>query len=144
MSRRSLAPAVALALALAAATVTRDVRDPGPGPAAASRVVEVRMLDRAGIYRFEPSVVTVRRGDVVRFVLVGTVPHNVTFVRGASPAGADLGSRWIGPYLMAAGDAYELPIDDRFADGTYDYVCSPHAPLGMTGRLVVQGATARR
>jgi len=110
--------------------------------AAAPVVHEVRMLDDGGRFRFEPAELNVRRGDLIRFVQAGTMPHNVEFVRNTAPAGVDLGDRWVGGYVMARGDAYEVRVDDAFADGTYDFICSPHAALGMKGRITVAGGTA--
>ncbi|HWV55827.1 MAG TPA: multicopper oxidase domain-containing protein, partial [Longimicrobiales bacterium] len=57
----------------------------------------------------------------------------------AAPAGADLGEAWMGPYLTTAGEVYEIAIDERFPDGTYTFVCTPHLALGMTGTITVAG-----
>ena len=62
--------------------------------------------------RFEPARIDARRGDVVRFVQTGSIPHNVQFVRNSAPAGVDIGDYWTGPYLTQPGEVYELPIDD--------------------------------
>ncbi|HWV58011.1 MAG TPA: multicopper oxidase domain-containing protein [Longimicrobiales bacterium] len=105
----------------------------------ASRVIEVRMLDDGNVTRFEPSNIEVRRGDIVRFTQGGTMPHNVQFREESAPAGAELGEAWMGPYLMSAGEVYEIEIDERFLDGTYDFVCTPHMAMGMTGTLTVAG-----
>lgn len=108
----------------------------------AGRVVVVKTMDEGGTFRFEPASVTVRRGDTVRFVQGGGTPHNVEFVRNTAPDGVDLGNRWVGAFLTGAGDAYDVPVDGRFADGRYGFICSPHAPLGMKGELVVRGGAA--
>src|SRR5688572_19040722 len=106
----------------------------------AKRVVDVTIHDDGGKFRFEPAEISVRRGDVVRFSLgSATMPHNVEFVRNSAPDGADLGKTWSGPYLQKPGDTYEVPIDGSFIDGTYGFVCTPHAALGMKGTLVVDG-----
>jgi FtsP/CotA-like multicopper oxidase with cupredoxin domain/plastocyanin len=78
----------------------------------------------------------------VRFVYDGVVPHNIEFVRNSAPAGTDLGERWTGPYLTKDGDTYEVTIDEGFRNGSYRFVCTPHASMGMTGTLVVSGAAA--
>lgn len=103
------------------------------------RTVEVRMMDDGGSFRFEPADVEVRRGDRLRFVMAGSMPHNVEFSRNGAPDGVDLEKLWVGPYLTANGESYEVEVDGRFADGSYDYLCAPHAALGMTGTITVEG-----
>lgn len=105
-----------------------------------SRVIVVKMLDDGGQMRFEPAHVDVRKGDVVRFEQYGTMPHNVQFVANEAPRGAELADAWTGPYLNGAGESYEVVIDDRFADGDYGYVCTPHLAMGMKGTMTVSGA----
>ena len=106
----------------------------------AGRVIVVRMLDDGGSFRYEPAELTVKRGDVVRFEQAGTMPHNVEFVRNTAPTGADLGAGWMGSFLVEKGATYDVVVDDRFIDGAYDYLCSPHATMGMKGRITVDGA----
>lgn len=113
--------------------------------ATAPRTIVVRMLDDGGSFRFEPAVIEARVGDAVQFVQAGSMPHNVEFVKNTAPAGVDLGNRWVGAYLTARGETYTVTIDDRFAAGSYDFICSPHLALGMKGKLVVSGgAKAKR
>ena len=103
------------------------------------RVATVQMMDDGGNFRFEPEHVEVQWGDVVRFVQKGTMPHNVAFVRNEAPDDVDLGSLWTGPYVTRKGASYEIKVDGRFANGDYSYICSPHASLGMTGSIAVNG-----
>lgn len=109
---------------------------------AGGTVHEVRMLDDGGQFRFSPAELNVRRGDTIRFVQAGTMPHNVEFVRNTAPAGVDLGSRWVGSFLMSRGDTYDVVVDEAFVDGVYDYLCSPHGALGMKGSITVRGGRA--
>lgn len=105
-------------------------------------IVVVRMLDKSPTsYAFEPSLVTVTPGQTIRFVQQGEVPHNVEFKD--APPGARLDDARMGPFLTSKGEAYELRVDDRFSAGTYDYVCTPHAAMGMKGTIVVDGSEAR-
>lgn len=103
----------------------------------ATHVIVVKLIERGGSipYAFEPASVTVARGDTLRFVQMANVPHNVRFTKQAH--GARLGSATTGPYLVAKGQKYDLVIDARFADGTYEYVCDPHEAIGMHGTLVI-------
>lgn len=110
-------------------------------PVEMGQTIEVRMLDDGGQMRFEPEVITARRGDVVRFVQAGTMPHNVEFVRNGMPDGVDLGDLQSSEYLQAKGEVYEVVIDERFADGSYPFVCTPHASMGMAGTVQVAGGS---
>lgn len=127
----------ALLLSGAPATADTEARNSSEAQTSAEPgVVEVRMTEVSpNDMRFEPADLTVWRGDVVRFVHAGAMPHNVEFRR--TPSGARLGSLRQGPFLTEAGETYEFTIDERFAPGTYRYVCTPHAMVGMVGALTV-------
>ena len=116
---------------------------PGEGADAPEegRTVEVRMMDDGGDFRYDTELIEVRRGDVVRFVQDGDIPHNVEFDRNGAPEDADLGDAWSGPMLQDNGEVYELEIDERFVDGTYEFLCTPHVAAEMEGTLVVEGGS---
>ena len=96
----------------------------------------VKMVDKSiGQWRFEPADITVTSGDTVRFVLGDAVPHNVEFKK--VPKRTKLGDARMGPFLMAKGETYDVVIDSRFAEGTHEYVCTPHEPMGMKGTIKV-------
>ena len=65
--------------------------------------------------------------------------HNVHFK--TQPKGARLGAAAISPYLTTKGQTYNIVVDSRFAEGTYEIVCDPHETIGMHAFLIVQGAT---
>lgn len=114
-----------------------------PAAADVGQVVVVRMLDDGGSYRYEPAEITVKRGDIVRFEQAGAMPHNVEFVRNTAPDGADLDGAWMGSFLIEKGETYDVVVDEKFIDGTFDYLCSPHATMGMKGKITVAGARSR-
>ncbi|MEX0599746.1 MAG: plastocyanin/azurin family copper-binding protein [Rhodothermales bacterium] len=100
-------------------------------------VIDVKMVDNGGgQWRFEPAYIAAQPGDLVRFVQEDVVPHNVEFKQ--SPEGTDLGDARVGPLIFTKGEAYELAIDDRFASGEHEYVCTPHATMGMKGIIMVR------
>lgn len=136
LNRQMMAGAVALLGMLAAGCSTAESRTAG---AEEGRVLEVRIIDQGGSPRYEPANLEVRRGDVVRFVQEGAMPHNVQFVRNTAPRGSEIGDYWMGPFLTKAGEVYEVTIDERFQDGTWEYVCTPHIAMGMKGVLTVSG-----
>jgi manganese oxidase len=130
-----LAAIAALGVLVSACSVGES-RTAGEG---AGRLLEVRIVEEGGSMRFEPANLEVRRGDVVRFVQDGVMPHNVQFVRNTAPSGAELGDYWMGPFLNKKGEVYEVQVDERFLDGEYEFVCTPHIAMGMKGMLNVSG-----
>jgi plastocyanin len=94
-------------------------------------VVEVKMMSIGG-EKFGPEELTVRRGDVVRFVLESGV-HNVSFPADQNLAGVKLPEP--SPYLQLPGQVHDILID--LPAGEYNFHCDPHAVLGMVGKLTV-------
>jgi plastocyanin len=101
---------------------------------ATGTVIEVKMVtDGEGNY-FEPADFEVRRGDLIRFVLVSGV-HNVSF-----PAAENKGRKNLpapSEYLQLPGQSFDLLVD--MEPGRYFYQCDPHAALGMVGNIEVTG-----
>jgi plastocyanin len=102
-----------------------------PAVEATGTVVEVKMMSIGG-EKFGPEELTVRRGDVVRFVLESGV-HNVSFPADQNVAGARLPAA--SPYLQLPGQTHDILID--LPAGEYTFHCDPHAVLGMVGTLTV-------
>ena len=99
--------------------------------------VVVKMVDKSATeFVFEPANIEVKPGDVVQFVQTGVMPHNVAFRE--VPEGTNLGGAKEGPYVMQPNERYELVIDDRFAKGLHNFVCTPHEAMGMKGTLTVK------
>lgn len=124
----------------------------GEAPAAGSATAQpatgtthtVNMVVNAnGEYRFEPAEITVKQGDAIKWVMVSGGPHNVAFQNVAEPAKAQLvanmpnqASELSSPMFMNPGEEYTVSFAGIPA-GTYDYVCTPHLALGMTGKVTV-------
>jgi manganese oxidase len=126
------------ALLLASSLVTTGCAREATGEHA-PRTIEVSIRENGTEMYFEPARIEARRGDIVRFTQHGVVPHNVQFVRNDAPDGVDIGEYWSGPFLNQKGESYEVVVDERFADGAYEFNCLPHIALGMAGTLVVDG-----
>ncbi|MFQ5537288.1 MAG: plastocyanin/azurin family copper-binding protein [Gemmatimonadota bacterium] len=112
----------------------------------AQTVHEVKMVDISPTeFRFEPAEVTVKPGDVVRWIYAGTLgqPHNVEF-RSPSTIGQAVSSEpgivgTMSPFLTKDGETWEVAIDDRFQVGVvHPYVCTPHEAFGMKGTIKVE------
>lgn len=131
-------PVVALGAAFVMGCGTGNASETGSGAGTertsvepTGTVVEVKMMSVNG-ERFGPSELTVRRGDVVRFVLESGV-HNVSFPADRNIAGVRLPDT--SPYLQVPGQTHDILIE--LPAGEYTFHCDPHAALGMVGRLTV-------
>lgn len=79
--------------------------------------------------RFSPSQVTITEGDTVRFFWSGqALPHNAVEANGVFNSGEP---------ARAVDYAYTF---ERGSNGTYDFVCEPHASAGMVGQITVEPA----
>jgi plastocyanin len=120
---------------------------PAPvAPATTGTVHDVRMVGTPdGRFAFEPAQMTIVVGDRVRWINVSGGPHNVAFDAGNIPAGAKallnagmsgkMGDL-TGKLLVEPNATYEI----SFAGlplGKYEYYCTPHQLLGMTGTITV-------
>jgi plastocyanin len=107
---------------------------------------EVRMVLDGQTYKFDPANLTIKQGDGVRWIMVSGAPHNVAFDPAKVPDDVEqvlsanmpnqqmpLGS----PYLTQPNETYTISFAG-IKPGTYDYVCTPHVMMGMTGKITVQ------
>lgn len=120
-------------------------------PGAAQRVEtgtvhDVQMLGTPdGRFMYQPASLTIRRGDRVRWINVSGGPHNVAFHANQVPEGAAAFLRaamtrriddLAGELLFQANAVYEIGFAGAPA-GIYNYFCTPHEMLGMTGQLTI-------
>lgn len=100
-------------------------------------VIEVRMVTTQGGASgvFEPAQITVRPGDVIRWVQADNgAAHNVSFnMAQGNPAGFQAPPD--SPYYTTEGQSYEVKV--YWQPGTYNYVCVPHMATGMAGSVTV-------
>lgn len=88
--------------------------------------VKVVTVDSTNL-RFNPSTITLNEGDSVRFVWGSqALPHNAVEENEVFDSGEP-----------ARNLEYEYFFDYESA-GVYDYVCEPHASVGMQGEITVQ------
>jgi plastocyanin len=107
---------------------------------------EVRMLLDGQTYKYDPANLTIKQGDGVKWIMVSGGPHNVAFDPAKIPDDveqvlvANMPNQQMplsGPYLTQPNETYTVSFAGVKA-GTYDYVCTPHIMMGMTGKLTVQ------
>jgi plastocyanin len=105
-------------------------------PPSVPSVVVIKLVDKSPTeFAFEPSVITVKPGDIVRFEMTSINVHNVEFK--SVPDGTDLGDSKTSGFMTTPTQKFEITIDTRFRPGTYSFVCTPHVAQGMKGTLVV-------
>lgn len=140
-----------LALALAACggkgEKPADQAAPADQPAAATGAThEVNMDFDGKAAAFNPATLTIKSGDVVKFVVKTGPPHNVAFHADSIPAGAadvlnknmtETMGPLTGPMKVGIGESYDVSFAGAPA-GDYRYFCTPHIPFGMHGSITVQ------
>jgi len=115
--------------------------------AEAQRVHEIQMEanPQKEVFRFIPSQVTARPGDVLLFKAVSGAPHSIVFEAGSlsGPAHEALNgamSRRAGdlssPLLNPNGAEYRITVP-ALAPGRYEYFCLPHRAYDMRGTLQI-------
>ena len=110
------------------------------------KTVEVKMVGDEKGYRFEPADITVKQGDGIKFVMVSGAPHNVAFDPATLPANVaaqltanmpDQIAPLSSPMFLNPDESYTISFAG-VAPGTYDFHCTPHLAMGMTGKITVQ------
>ena len=112
-------------------------------------VHDVQMVgDVSTGFRFEPSELTIKVGDTVRWVNASGFPHNVAFYADSIPNGANviidavmpaenkLGPM-IGRIMSDLGETFEMDFLSA-PSGIYRYFSAPQEAAGMLGTLIVE------
>lgn len=118
----------------------------GTGGAITGTTHEVRMLLDGQTYKFDPADLTIKQGDGVKWIMVSGAPHNVAFDPAKIPDDveqvlsanmSDQQAPLSSKYLTQPNETYTMSFAG-VKPGTYDYVCTPHVMMGMTGKITVQ------
>ena len=116
------------------------------GAAITGTTHEVRMLLDGQTYKYDPANLTIKQGDGIKWIMVSGGPHNVAFDPAKVPddaeavIAANMPNQQMplsGPYLTQPNETYTMSFAG-VKPGTYDYVCTPHIMMGMTGKITVQ------
>ena len=123
---------------------------PATGTATAAPVTgtvhEIKMIGDEKGYRFEPSSITIKAGDGLKFTNVTGGPHNIAFDPSQIPADVqtqlnanmpNTTSPLTGPLLTQPNETYTVSFAN-VKPGTYQGHCVPHLALGMKISITVQ------
>ncbi len=106
-------------------------------PSAAAETYTVKMGTDKGMLAFEPSKLTIKAGDTVKFMNNKVPPHNVVFDE-AKSANKDLAkSLSHKQLLMSPGQSFEASFEGA-TPGDYTFYCEPHRGAGMVGKITVE------
>lgn len=106
-------------------------------PSAAAAEYTIKMGTDRGMLAFEPSKLTVKVGDTVKFVNNKVPPHNVVFDSGKSADKALAAKGTHKQMMMSPGQSFEVSFADA-APGEYPFYCEPHRGAGMVGKIIVE------
>jgi len=87
-----------------------------------------------GYLTFEPSKISICKGDTVEWVNNVAGPHNVVFDEDAIPVGVSQDELSMVDKLYEVGDTFTMKFD---VAGSYGYYCEPYRGAGMNGLVVV-------
>ena len=132
-------------------TTTAAPEQPAAAPAGAPEASgganhDVNMMLDGSTYKFDPSELTIKAGDVVTFHNKSGGPHNVSFWADSVPAGGadklkaampDQMAPLEGPLLTEQDGTYKVSFAGA-PTGDYKFYCLPHLALGMHGKVTVQ------
>lgn len=100
-----------------------------------SDTLTVKVLGTAEDARFEPVVLQVDPGDVIRFEVVEGL-HTVTAYHpdNRRPQRIPEKGTAFDSGMLTAGQTWHLKLEEK---GVYDYFCLPHERMGHAGRILV-------
>lgn len=103
-------------------------------------VVKMYGSEQHGYY-YDPAIIRIKSGDMVRFVNIDGGPHNVSFANEKVPRGAMTklirNGEMTGPLLQVKGEHWDLIFPKKMPTGVYPFICQPHAAMGMRGEIIV-------
>lgn len=97
----------------------------------------VRVEQEGARYRFAPAELTIRQGDILRFVQTGRQPETIVWdaAHGAIPSLEQAQS----PLLVEPGDVWEVNFRE-VPPGRYHFHSLPHRSFGMEGAVIVRSS----
>jgi pseudoazurin len=96
-----------------------------------NHVVSVVSDEAAGRMYFEPKVLVINPGDTVTWINRGDEEHDIITFPDGYPEGTDAFQSLL---FEHAGEQWSHLF---VKEGTYEYHCLPHLPMGMHGMIIV-------
>ena len=106
------------------------------------KIHDVKMIgDEMHPYRYVPSTIKIKAGDMVRFTMAADGVHDVSFKNQTLPSGATMLMEHDGelasPLLQVHGQNWDVYFPADMPAGEYNFICTPHVALGMRGKVIV-------
>jgi plastocyanin len=107
---------------------------------AAAETYTIKMGTDKGLLQFQPSTVTIKPGDTVKWVMNKVPPHNAVFDAPKIPGGDKALAKSLShdKLTFSSGEFFEATFPVDIAPGTYPFYCQPHRGAGMVGKIIVQ------
>ena len=107
---------------------------------AAAETYTIKMGTDKGLLQFQPSTVTIKPGDTVKWVMNKVPPHNAVFDAPKIPGADKVVAKQLShdKLTFSPGESFEATFPEDIAPGTYPFYCQPHRGAGMAGKIIVQ------
>jgi plastocyanin len=106
---------------------------------AAAETYTIKMGTDKGLLQFEPSTVTIKPGDTVKWVMNKVPPHNAVFDQTKIADKGFAKKLSHKNLLFSSGESFEATFPADTPAGTYPFYCEPHRGAGMAGKVIVEG-----
>lgn len=110
-------------------------------PSAAAETYTIKLGSNKGMLAFEPSKLTIKPGDTVKWVNNKVPPHNVVFDPTKNPGKDAVLAKALSHkgLMMNPGQIKETTFPANSPAGDYTFYCEPHRGAGMVGKITVEG-----
>ncbi len=108
---------------------------------AAADTYTVKMGTDKGLLQFEPTTVTIKPGDTVKWQMNKVPPHNAVFDDAKIPGGDKAFAKKLSheKLTFSPGESFETTFPADTPAGEYPFYCQPHRGAGMAGKVIVKG-----
>jgi plastocyanin len=107
---------------------------------AAAETYTIKMGTDKGLLQFQPSTVTIKPGDTVKWVMNKVPPHNAVFDAPKIPGGDKALAKKLShdKLTFSPGESFQTTFPADITPGTYPFYCQPHRGAGMAGKVIVE------
>lgn len=105
------------------------------GLQAVAGTVEIHMASDGGKMHFVPAVVTVKKGDTVKWINDDARKQFHTVTSGKVVGATGKPDKLFDSKMLGPGKTFERVFADA---GEFEYYCVPHVPMKMFGKVIVK------